>query len=278
MTRRNPRSRPVVDAVTDAVIAALLPADRRLSMAAAEHRDRPRGRSNRRCAPPDGGVGLRARSGSPCGAGPSCCLAHAACCCYPSARPRRPPQDPRAAVPVTADREARFQGSRLTLHVDAEAAVQLRDVLDRIARLEPSTAATAQLELRLPDGRPLRVAVRLADTGTVRDPHRSYVSSDGVAYADVSGDFEGHVVARRAIDAATRPYLEVPRSHEVAAAYDAARVDQALDRRVPAPDPPVGVARDAMRARALRAAARTRGQRIADAVRRERDLGIERGL
>lgn len=37
-TERHPRS--LVDAVTDAAIAALLPADRRLPLAAAEHRDR----------------------------------------------------------------------------------------------------------------------------------------------------------------------------------------------------------------------------------------------
>jgi len=37
---REQQPRSVVDAVTDAAIAALLPADRRLSMTAAEHRDR----------------------------------------------------------------------------------------------------------------------------------------------------------------------------------------------------------------------------------------------
>ncbi|CAN5901781.1 hypothetical protein BH23ACT10_BH23ACT10_30120 [soil metagenome] len=40
MTGRERQSRSVVDAVTDAAIAALLPADRRLSMTVAEHRDR----------------------------------------------------------------------------------------------------------------------------------------------------------------------------------------------------------------------------------------------
>ena len=179
---------------------------------------------------------------------------------------------------MTAEREAWFQGSRVTLRVNAEAAAQLRDALDRIARLDPSAAATAQLGQRLPDGRPLRLAVQLTDAGAIRDPHRAYASSDGVAYADVSGDFTTHVAARRVIDAATHPYLDVPRSDEVAATRDAARVDQALDGRMPAPEPLTGVARDTVRARALRAAARSRGQQIADAARRQRDLGLDQGL
>ena len=181
-------------------------------------------------------------------------------------------------VPVTAEREAWFQGSRVNLQLNAEAAVQLLDALDRMSRLEPTAAATTQLELQLPDGRPLRLAVRLTDAGAIRDPLSAYVFSDGVAYADVSGDFAAHVAARRAIDAATRPYLDVPRSNEVAATRDAARVDQALDGHGRASEPLAGVARDAVRARALRTAARSRGQRIADAVRRQRDVGLDQGL
>lgn len=134
------------------------------------------------------------------------------------------------------------------------------------------------MELQLPDGRPLRLAVRLTDAGSNRDPHGRYVSSDGLAYADVSSDFAAHVAARRAIDAATRPYLDVPRSGQVAAALDTARVDQALDGRVPAPESLAGAVRDAVRARALQAASRARGRRITDAVRRQRDLGIDQGL
>ncbi|HSJ46014.1 MAG TPA: hypothetical protein VK923_15180 [Euzebyales bacterium] len=40
VTVRSDKSRSLVDAVTDAAIAALLPADRRLSITVAEHRDR----------------------------------------------------------------------------------------------------------------------------------------------------------------------------------------------------------------------------------------------
>lgn len=40
MTGRHGASRSIVDAVTDAAVTALLPVDRRLSMTAAEHRDR----------------------------------------------------------------------------------------------------------------------------------------------------------------------------------------------------------------------------------------------
>lgn len=181
-------------------------------------------------------------------------------------------------VPMTAAGEASFQSSRLNLHVNAEAATQLRDALDRVARQEPSGAATvAVLELALPDGRPLRLAVRLTDVGAVRDQHGVYLSSDGVACADVSGDFDAHVAARRVIDVATRPYLDVPRSQQVAAALDAARVDQALDGHEPSSAPLTGVARSSVRARALRAATRTRDQRIPYAVRRQRDLDIDRG-
>jgi hypothetical protein len=176
---------------------------------------------------------------------------------------------------VTAERDAWFQGSRVRLDLNAEAAAQLRDAIDRIARAEVSgSAALARLDVRLPDGRPLRLSVRLTDTGTIRDPDGTYRSSEGVAYVDVSGDFDTHVAARQVIDAATRPYHEVPPSEQAAAELDAARVDQALDGRRPTAKALDGQTRDAVRARAQRAADQTRDQRIADVVRRSRDLGI----
>ena len=172
-------------------------------------------------------------------------------------------------------RDAWFQGSRVRLDLNAEAAAQLRDALDRIIRTDPSRDATlARSDVRLPDGRPLRLSVRLTDTGTIRDRDGVYRGSEGVAYADVSGDFDTHVAARQVIDAATRPYLEVPRSEQVAAELDAARVDQALHGRVPTAKALDDQTRDAVRARAQRAADQSRGQRIADVVRRSRDLGI----
>lgn len=172
-------------------------------------------------------------------------------------------------VSVTADRPAWFQGDRLAVHVNAEAAALLRDAFDRIARLDPTApAAPIGLEVRLPDGRPLRLSVRLTDGGGVFDTDDAPWSWDGVACVDVAGDFEAHVAARCVVDAATRPYLEVPCSEQDAAALDAARVDQALDGRGPATRPLETVARASVRARALRAAARTRSQRLADARRR----------
>lgn len=64
---------------------------------------------------------------------------------------------------MTSADGAWFQGSRLNLHVNAEAATQLCDALDRVARPQPSGAeAVAVLELRLADGRPLQLAVRRA--------------------------------------------------------------------------------------------------------------------
>ena len=174
-----------------------------------------------------------------------------------------------------AEREAWFQGGRARLDLNVEAAAQLRDALDRIIRSDPSRgAALARSDVRLPDGRPLRLSVRLTDTGTVRGPDGMYRSSEGVAYVDVSGDFDTHVAARHVMDAATRPYLEVPRSEQAAAELDTARVDQALDGRAPTARPLDDQTRDAVRARAQRAADQTRDQRITDVVRRQRDLGI----
>ena len=166
---------------------------------------------------------------------------------------------------MTAGREAWFQGGRVRLDLNAEAAVQLRGALDRIIRSDPSSGASlARSDVRLPDDRPLRLSVRLTDAGTIRDPDGAYRSSEGVAYVDVSGDFDTHVAARQVIDAATRPYHGAPGSEQAAAALDAARLDQALD----------GQARDVVRARAQQAADQTRTQRITDVVRRSRDLGI----
>lgn len=177
---------------------------------------------------------------------------------------------------MTAEREAWFQGNRVRLDLNAEAAVQPRDVLDRIARSEPSgAAALVQLEVRLSDGRPLHLSVRLTDAGTIRDQHGAYRTSEGVAYVDVSGDFVTHIAARRVIDAATRAYREVPRSSQVAAELDAARVDQALAGRAPAAEALEGVVRESVRVRAQRAADQTRDQRIADARRRHLQLGID---
>ena len=94
-------------------------------------------------------------------------------------------------------REAWFQGSRLRLDLNAEAAAGLRDALDRIIRSDSSRgAALARSDVRLPDGRPLRLSVRLTDAGTIRGPDGTHQSSEGVAYVDVSGDFDTHVAAR----------------------------------------------------------------------------------
>ena len=190
--------------------------------------------------------------------------------------------------PVDPDRSARhdqqhqtpgpdawFQGSRVRLDLNVEAAAQLRDALDRSARSDPPSGVTlARLDVRLPAGRPLRLSVRLTGTGTIRDPDGMYRSSEGVAYVDVSGDFDTHVAAGHVMDAATRPYLEVPRSEQAATELDAARVDQALDGRGPTAKALDDRTRHVVRARAQRAADQTRDQRIADVVRRQRDLGI----
>lgn len=177
---------------------------------------------------------------------------------------------------MTAERQAWFQGGRLRIDLNAEAAVQLRDALDRIARSEPSqAAAAARLDVRPSDGRPLRLSVRLSNTGVIRDPDGAYRTSKGVAYVDVSGDFATHAAARRVLDAATGPYHDVPRSEQVAAELDAVRVDQTLRDRALAAEALDGQTRESVRARALRVADQTRSQRITDVVRRQRDLGID---
>ena len=94
------------------------------------------------------------------------------------------------------------------------------------------------------------------------------------ASVDVSGDFDTHVVARRVIDSVTRPYHEVRRSEQAAAELDAARVYRALDGRVPTAAAVDDQTRDAVRARAQQAADQTHGRRIAEVVRRSRDVGI----
>jgi len=176
---------------------------------------------------------------------------------------------------MTAERESWFQGSRVRLDLNAAAAARLRDALDRIARSDPSRgAALARLDVRLPDGRPLRLSVRLTDTGTIREVDGAPRTSERAAHADVSGDFDTHVAARHVMDAATRPYHEVPRSEQAAAELDAARVYQALDGRAPTAKALDDQTRDVVRARAQRAADQTRSQRITDVVRRQRDLEI----
>jgi len=99
-------------------------------------------------------------------------------------------------------------------------------------------------------------------------------ASVGGASVDVSGDFDTHVVARRVIDSVTRPYHEVRRSEQAAAELDAARVYRALDGRVPTAAAVDDQTRDAVRARAQQAADQTHGRRIAEVVRRSRDVGI----
>jgi hypothetical protein len=116
---------------------------------------------------------------------------------------------------------------------------------------------------------------------TRRERHETTVERDAWCYAavrvasvDVSRDLDTRVPARLVVDAAPRPYRKVPRSEQEAAALDAARVVQVLDGRAPPADARDGHVRDAVRARAQRTAGQTRERRIADVVRRSRQLGI----
>lgn len=101
------------------------------------------------------------------------------------------------------------------------------------------------------------------------------LASVGAACVDVSGEFDTHVVARRVIDSATRPYHDVRRSQQAAAELDAACVDQALDGRVSTAAALDDQRRDAVRARAQQVADQTRDQWTAHVVPRSRDLGVE---
>jgi len=120
------------------------------------------------------------------------------------------------------------------------------------------------------------------DRGTRRERRDTTVEWDawchalaGDAFVRASSDVDSVAAAWLVTDAATRPYREVPRSEEEAAELDAARVDQVLDDRAPTAKTLRGHMRDAVRARAQRAAPQTRDPRVADVARRSRQLGID---
>lgn len=74
--------------------------------------------------------------------------------------PRDPDQAVRHDHHPTAELEAWFQGSRVRLHVKADAAAQLRDALDRIARSEPTGPAALARPGHAAARRPGRCACR----------------------------------------------------------------------------------------------------------------------
>jgi hypothetical protein len=169
-------------------------------------------------------------------------------------------------IPVTDDTHPLgFQGTRLHLELDQRAAIRLRDALERAIRNRADSAPVQRLSWRLPDGRSLDVSVRLAEIGEegdedAQDIHRA-------ASGDVSGDFAIHAAACGVIAVATQPYPHMPRSPQEAAAHDQRRINDALDRHVPAGNGAGHCLRDDIRERAITAADTTRPRRLAEAAR-----------
>jgi hypothetical protein len=157
-----------------------------------------------------------------------------------------------------------FQGARVHLELDQRAAIRLRDALERAIRNRADSAPVQRLSWQLPDGRSLDVSVRLTDVGEegddARDPHSP-------ASGDVSGDFAFHAAACGVIAVATQPYPHMPRSPQDAAAHDQRRINDALDRHVPAGNGAGHYPRDDIRKRAIAAADATRPRRLAVAAR-----------
>jgi hypothetical protein len=157
-----------------------------------------------------------------------------------------------------------FQGSRLHLELDRNAAIRLRDALDRALRARADSAPVQRTSWVLPDGRSLDVSVRLTDGGVEHDDDASV---DGPACGDVSGDFAAHAAACGVLAVATDSYLQLPRSPQEAADHDQRRINDALDRHLPVLDGAGRIVRDDIRDRAVAAADASRPRRLADAAR-----------
>jgi hypothetical protein len=157
-----------------------------------------------------------------------------------------------------------FQGSRLHLELNRNAAIRLRDALDRAIRARADSAPVQRTSWVLPDGRSLDVSVRLTDGGAETDDPAGL---DGPASGDVSGDLAAHAAACGVLAVATDSYLQLPRSPQEAAAHDQRRINDALDRHLPVWNGSASIVRDDIRDRAVAAADATRPRRLAEAAR-----------
>ncbi|MPZ29319.1 MAG: hypothetical protein GEV12_23755, partial [Micromonosporaceae bacterium] len=92
---------------------------------------------------------------------------------------------------------ALYQGQWLGLTLDLAGAAGLRDALERLVRQPSAVLPRERLTMRLPDGRPLGLALRLDPTGQDR--------ADGKPGVDVAGDFVWAADANRVIDLACAP-------------------------------------------------------------------------
>jgi hypothetical protein len=126
-----------------------------------------------------------------------------------------------------------------------------------------------------PNPRDSRWAARRGRRQTTADQDAWCDAPAGVAFVGASSDCDADVAAWLVTDDATRPCREVPRSEGEAAGLEAAGIDQVRDDRAPTADALDGQVRDAVRARAQRAANLASDQRFADVVCRSRQVGVE---
>lgn len=117
--------------------------------------------------------------------------------------------------------QANYQGEHLGLSLNRDAAYALGDALERL-RSSYRDDASAQVPLRLPDGRTLQLRVSLNDRGALHDSYGDYLDDDGVAHADVTGDLAAHFEARKVLDAAARSNVSFEVSNDQ---LDGAEVD-----------------------------------------------------
>lgn len=165
-----------------------------------------------------------------------------------------------------------YQGSRLHLRVNRNAADELAHVLGDASRDPSLHPMQRRLSLRLPDGRDLEVSINLTDDGDIRDEHGEYVDDDGLAHADISGDFALDQDARYVLDQMARPYPAGVESPDDDAAADQRRLDHALEcvrwhGCRPGPSLSEAVVRDIAH-RAQQQAEQTREERLTQVHRR----------
>ena len=113
---------------------------------------------------------------------------------------------------------AGYQGERLHLRVNRQAADALGEVLWSAATDPARSPVLRQTSLVLPDGRRLEVSVQVTDDGAVYNEHGEYVEDDRKPHGDISGDFAVNVAASRVMAAATSGYPAMAAAYRQACA------------------------------------------------------------
>ena len=166
-----------------------------------------------------------------------------------------------------------FQGTRVHLSVNRQAADELASMFSVAAADASSSPRRRSTDLVLPDGRTLTVTVDLVDVGAIFDKHGEWIDDDRRSHGDVGGDFADHVAALEVIAAATAPIESV--SELAAAEADTQRIRRAAGLRLDDVD---AATAERVTATALRAADATRVERVVAAQRRQRDSHVASSL